>query len=137
MSRPRLTAVVLALLAGCGPRPPAAETVVRGQVFYRGEPVAGGLIVFAPNPDRGADGPLAAAAIQIDGTFQLDAESARGLTGGWYRVAIAPAVGTVDVPTAERPYPGLPTRYRNPERSGLACEVKRGTEQGFRFHLAD
>ncbi|HVK13842.1 MAG TPA: hypothetical protein VM597_34185 [Gemmataceae bacterium] len=137
MSRPRLTAVVLALLAGCGTRTPAPETVVRGQVLYRGEAVAGGLVVFAPNPDRGADGPLAAAAIQSDGTFQLDAESARGLTGRWYRVAVAPAAGTVDVPTAERPYPGLPARYRNPDRSGLACEVKPGTEQVFRFLLDD
>ena len=137
MSRPLLTAVLLVLIAGCGVQAPSPETVVRGQVLYRGEPVAGGLIVFTPDPDRGTDGPLASAAVQADGTFQFDAETARGLTGGWYRVAIAPPAGTVDVATAERPYPGLPARYRNPGRSGLTCEVKPGTEHFFPFDLDD
>jgi hypothetical protein len=137
MSRPRLTPLLLALLAGCGVRAPSSETVVRGQVFYRGEPLAGGLIVFAPDPDRGTDGPVASAVVQADGTFQLDADSARGLTGGWYLVAVAPPAGTVDVPTADRPYPGLPARYRNPARSGLTCEIRPGTEHVLPFDLDD
>ena len=44
--------------AGCGDGSKPAETVVRGQILYRGEPVSGGLVVFAPDPDRGSDGPL-------------------------------------------------------------------------------
>lgn len=129
------TAVVgtaLTVLAGCGGTPPAVETSVRGQVFYRGEPLGGGLVVFAPDPERGADGPLASVVVQADGTFVL-----RGLPGGWYRVAVAPPAGTVDVPTAERPYPGLPTHFRNPARSGLAREVKAGADNYFPFDLDD
>ena len=60
----RIGTLCLALLplGGCG-ETAKPDLAVRGQVLYRGEPVAGGLIVFAPNPDRGSDGPLATATL--------------------------------------------------------------------------
>ena len=134
----RIGTLCLALLplGGCGDRP-RPETVVRGQVLYRGEPVAGGLIVFAPNPDRGSDGPLATATLGEDGSFTLLRPDGRPVRPGWYRIAIAPRAGTVDTPTAERPYPGLPTRYRNPAMSGLEREIRPGTENVLSLDLDD
>lgn len=131
------TACALALVAGCGGGAKTPETIVRGQILYRGEPVAGGLIVFAPNADRGSDGPVVTAVLQDDGSFTLTAPDGKPVPPGWYRIAVAPKAGTVDLPTAERPYPGLPAKYRNPSRSGLEREVKAGTDNVVCFDLDD
>jgi len=122
--------------AGCGKSKPP-ETVVRGQILYRGEPVSGGLIVFAPNADRGSDGPVVTATLLDDGSFTLTASDGMPIPPGWYRIAVAPKAGTVRVPTAERPYPGLPAKYRNPSLSGLEREIKPGTDNVVLFDLDD
>jgi|SRR6476661_5027661 hypothetical protein len=140
MARPlrRIGTVCLVLLplAGCGDKSkPGLE--VRGQVLYRGDPVAGGLIVFAPNPERGSDGPVLLATLQEDGTFLLAGPGGQPVPAGWYRIAIAPRAGTLDTPTPERPYPGLPARYRNPALSGLEREIKPGVETVIALDLDD
>jgi hypothetical protein len=136
LRRTGLACLTFLALAGCGDRSKSGPPV-RGQVLYRGDPVAGGLIVFVPNPDRGSDGPTATAVIEPDGSFTLVAADGKPVAPGWYRVAVAPKAGSVDVPTAERPYPGLPAKYRNPVLSGLEREVKAGAENTFAFDLDD
>lgn len=123
-------------LAGCGDRP-KPDLVVRGQVLYRGDPLPGGLIVFAPNPDRGSDGAVLTATLQDDGSFTLLTPDGKPVPAGWYRIAVAPKAGTVDAPTAERPYPGLPAKYRNPALSGLEQEIKPGVETVISLDLDD
>jgi len=131
-----IVCVALAVAGGCGKSKPA-ETVVRGQILYRGEPVSGGLVVFAPNPDRGSDGPVVTATLNDDGSFTLAAPDGKPVPAGWYRIAVAPKAGTVSVPTADRPYPGLPAKYRNPSLSGLEREFKAGTDNVILFDLDD
>lgn len=131
-----IACLAVTVAGGCGKSKPA-DTVVRGQILYRGEPVSGGLIVFAPNPDRGSDGPMATAILNEDGSFTLTAPDARPIAPGWYRIAIAPKAGSVRVPTADRPYPGLPAKYRNPSLSGLEREVKPGADNVVLFDLDD
>lgn len=131
-----IACAVLALVAGCGKSKPV-ETVVRGQILYRGEPVSGGLIVFVPNADRGSDGPVVTANLNDDGSFSLTGVDGQPIAGGWYRIAVAPRAGTVELPTAGRPYPGLPTKYRNPGLSGLSAEVKSGSDNVICFDLDD
>lgn len=131
-----LVCAALSLAAGCG-KSKQAETIVRGQILYRGEPVSGGLIVFAPNPDRGSDGPVVTATLNDDGSFTLIGPDGQPVPAGWYRIAVAPKAGTVDVPTAVRPYPGLPAKYRNPGLSGLSAEVKSGNDNVICFDLDD
>jgi hypothetical protein len=123
-------------LAGCAEKA-RPEVVVRGQVLYRGDPLAGGLIVFAPNPERGSDGPVLSAMVQDDGTFALAGPDGKPVPAGWYRIAVAPKAGTVDTPTPERPYPGVPAKYRNPALSGLEREVKPGAETVIALDLDD
>lgn len=125
------------LLTGCGDRQKPAELIVRGQILYRGEPVSGGMIVFSPNVERGSTGSLALATLQADGSFTLLGEEGKPIQPGWYRIAVAPRVGTVELPTAYRPYPGLPAKYRNPSKSGLEREVKAGEENIVCFDLDD
>lgn len=105
---------LLVLAAGCGPGEPA-RVPVYGQVHYRGQPLAGGTIVFTPDPERGGRGPLALGEIGADGRFSLRTDGQPGAVPGWHRVTVAP--GGAD-PAA------LPRRYRDPERSGLGREVR-------------
>ena len=131
-----IVCIALTVAGGCGKSKPA-DTVVRGQILYRGEPVSGGLIVFAPNPDRGSDGPVATATLNDDGSFTLTAPDGKPVAPGWYRIAVAPTAGSVRVPTADRPYPGLPAKYRNPSLSGLDREIKPGADNVVLLDLED
>lgn len=128
-----LLAGSLVALGGCGSKSPT-KIAIKGKVWYRGEPLPGGVIVFAPDADRGNNGPLAKGTIAADGSFTLAPETAPG----WYRVAVAPLPSeSISSPTVSNPYPGPPLRFRNPHLSGLSGEIKPGTENAFEFHLDD
>jgi hypothetical protein len=128
-----LFAVALSGL-GCGAAQAPAPTSVKGRVFYRGQPLNGGLIVFVADEERGSHGSLVKAIIQADGAFALDPSP----PAGWYRVAVAPApTANFATPTVANPYPGLPSRYRNPLLSGLQGEIREGTDNSFEFQLDD
>jgi hypothetical protein len=109
----------LLLLASCGPSAPKLAPV-NGQVFFRGRPLPGGTVVFAPDPQRGGRGPLAWAEVGRDGRFSLTTEGRRGAVVGWHRVTIAgprPSRGL-------QPGLALPARYRDVEHSGQHFEVE-------------
>ena len=112
--RPACRAVLLLVLVGCGPGEPDLVPV-SGQVFYRGRPLAGGTIVFTPDPDRGGRGPLALAEVGPDGRYALHTERRPGAVPGWHRVTVAPPKSAA-----------LPPRYRDPGESGLRFEVQPG-----------
>jgi hypothetical protein len=120
---------------GCG----SAKTgypLVTGRVYYHGQPVAGGLIVFTPDEERGNTGPLAKAIIGPDGRFSLRSEGKLGAAPGWHRVTIAPA------PVASKSvrlqlYQSPPIRLRSPQLSGLSREVKADAANAFDFLLDD
>jgi hypothetical protein len=118
-----LFGIALLALAGCGggddsPRP------VTGRVLYRGAPLAGGTIVFAPDPERGGDGPVAWGEIGADGRYALRTTTGEGASPGWHRVTFAAAAGKA-----------LPARYSDPARSGQTCEVKAGKANEIDFEL--
>ena len=62
-----LAAACLLARPGCGSSTDGLQPV-HGRVYYRGTPLAGGTIVFTPDPDRGGAGPLAYAEIGAMGT---------------------------------------------------------------------
>jgi hypothetical protein len=126
---------ILALTGCSGSK--QVDTVVRGQVLYRGEPVSGGLIVFAPNTDRGTDGPLFTAVLENDGSFAVAAPDGKAIQPGWYRISVAPRAGSVDPPTPQQPYPGPAAKYRNPAMSGLEHEIKAGMDNLICIDLED
>jgi hypothetical protein len=112
--------LVLAVL-GCGQEPKL--TPVHGQVFYHGQPLAGGTIVFTPDPERGGHGPLACGEIGPDGRYSLRTDREPGAVPGWHRVTIAlPSHTALD----QMPLLDLPRKYSDPEQSGLLREVKAG-----------
>lgn len=97
---------------------------VQGQVFFRGQPLTGGTIVFTPDPERGGSGPQAWAEIGSDGRFQLSTEGRRGAVVGWHRITIGCAAAAK-----------LPGRYRDPEMSGQNFEVRRDRFNRCDLHL--
>jgi hypothetical protein len=111
---------------------------VRGKVLYKGQPLTTGSIVFAPDSGRGTSGPLAIADIQTDGSYVLHSGESLGAVVGWHRVTIV-ALEMQTVPPNATCYPTprslVPEKYRDPELSGLACEVKAGQENGINFNL--
>jgi hypothetical protein len=121
-----LLLVLLATSAGCGGGADELAPVA-GQVFYRGQPLTGGTIVFAPDPERGGRGPLALGAIGPDGRYSLRSDARYGAVPGWHRITIAPG----DTPTE----PPLPGHYSDPEHSGLSREVRAGQPNVIDLHL--
>ncbi|HTU90964.1 MAG TPA: hypothetical protein VMF69_12875 [Gemmataceae bacterium] len=116
---------VLAVLAvlGCGHDEPL--TPVHGRVFFHGQPLPGGTIVFTPDAERGGRGPLAYGEIAADGHYSLRSGDRPGAVAGWHRITIAPAARAVE----------LPRRYSDPEQSGLLREVHPGKSGEQDFYL--
>lgn len=123
--------------AGCG-ESPSTLSPVRGTVRYRGQPLPAGTIVFTPDITRGYHGAMATGIIQPDGTYSLATEDGPGAAPGWYCVTV---VAIEAAPKSDQPdqfiVPRslLPRRYRDPEQSGLTCEVKAGQENQIDLHL--
>ena len=121
----------MSLSGGCGSKTPApGPATVRGKVTFNGKPVAGGLVVFTPDPQRGGSGKPARAETGPDGGFVLHLDSAPQIPAGWYRVSIAPPAVVPD-PTA--PSPPFPAKLARPDLSGLEREVQSGKEHVFEF----
>ena len=118
-------------IVGCSNKPPPPPLAVAGTVTYRGEPLAGGLVVFAPDAERGNDGPPLTATVGADGRYALrpaDGEALRRAGTGWRsprgrgkRTACRRPTGRIR---------GRRRSYRNPTLSGQARPSRPG-EQWF------
>jgi hypothetical protein len=122
---------VVALPGGCGKSAPPLPTTVRGRVTFQGQPVAGGLVVFTPDPARGFTGKPARGETGPDGSFTLLLDGRDHIPAGWYRVALADAPA-LD-PAASFGKPAFPPQLGRPDRSGLVREVVAGKEHVFEF----
>lgn len=119
-------AALVALHGGCSRNTAQTPTTVRGQVTFQGQPVAGGLVVFSPDPERGGSGKPARGDLGPDGSFKLSPPGGAALAPGWYRVAIAAA-------PAAAGGPAFPAKLARPDTSGLVREVRPGQENVFDF----
>ncbi len=107
--------LLVAALPGCHGGPPAPKLVpVRGQVVYRGKPLAAVGVQFIPNEAKGTNGPSATGSTDANGSFTLKTPPyGPGAPPGFYRVVI----GT---------YPGqtvFPPRYANIGETPLQAEI--------------
>jgi hypothetical protein len=128
---------VLLLALGCGhDDPPPAS--VHGRVFYKGVPLTGGSIVFAPDADKGGHGSLARGNIHSDGTYTLAADGRPGAAPGWHRVTVVAVEAAPSKPLGTAfadVHSLLPRKYAAPELSGLEALVKPGEDNAIDFHL--
>ncbi|MBP3956234.1 hypothetical protein J8F10_13170 [Gemmata sp. G18] len=123
----------LLLLGGCGSSaPPPVPATVRGKVILNGHPVAGGLVVFTPHPERGGSGKSAFAETGADGSYALQLNRSSAIPPGWYRISLAPPP-PASASTEAEPAPVFPTKLSRPDLSGLEREVQAGKEHVFEF----
>jgi hypothetical protein len=128
--------LVLGALAVLGCGQDDSLTPVHGRVFYRGQPLPGGTIVFTPDAERGGRGPLACGEIAADGHYSLRSGEKFGAVAGWHRITIAPPARAVAPgQTATPPAIELPRKYSDPEQSGLLREVRPGKSGEQDFYL--
>ena len=107
-----LSLFALFVLVGCGKKDPSPLAPVKGQVWFQGQPLTGGMVVFTPDTLRGGSGPQAWAKIGADGSFVLLTDARTGAVPGWHRITIATESSS------------LPARFHDPERSEQFFEVK-------------
>ena len=114
--------VFLCVLAGCSAKT-AAPSSVEGHVTFLGRPLAGGLVVFTPDPGRGGTGRPVIADIASNGHYAMPA-----LSPGWYRVSLAdpPSWNAID---------GFPAALRRPDHSGLSREIVPGRAHRIDFRI--
>ena len=131
------TFTVAALMLGCQ-RGPAPLSPVSGKVAFKGVILPSGTIVFTPDTSRGASGPIAFGKIKQDGSYQLYTGEAPGAAAGWYRVTVT-SLAPSSAPAPGQPFNTLvsylPDKYRNPELSQLACEIKSNRPNAIDFNL--
>jgi hypothetical protein len=116
--------LALVALVGCGGD--AKPAVVQGRVTLGGLPMAGGTIVFTPDPERGGSGPLATAEIGPDGKYMLITEGQPGAVPGWHRVTVAPATHPTSSNPGTQAPSSFPAHYQHVEHSEQSYEVKPG-----------
>lgn len=120
-------------LSGCGSSSsPVRPATVRGKVTFNGQPIAGGLVVFTPDPRRGGSGKPARSQTATDGSFQLRFNDSYHIPAGWYRVSLAPAPAIPD-PLLALQMPVFPAKLARPDMSGIEREVHAGNDHVFEF----
>jgi hypothetical protein len=128
--------IVMLALAGCG-RAPLAP--VGGKVTYKGFALQSGVIVFSPDATRGERGAIAIGKIREDGSYALYTGDAPGAAAGWYRVTVSSLAATsFSAPASQGfnfPQSLIPEKYRDPDASMLACEVKSNRTNSIDFNL--
>jgi hypothetical protein len=81
---------------------------------------------------------MARSEIRADGTYVLQTNSLPGATVGWHRVTVM-AMESAAAIGADRnfavPRSLLPEKYRDPELSGLSCQIRGGQENCVDFDL--
>lgn len=121
-------AALVALPGGCNRKTPQTPATVRGAVAFQGRLLNGGLVVFAPDTEKGSRGKPVRGEIGPDGRYELRLDGASPIPPGWYRVTIAAA------PTSALDAP-FPPQLARPDLSGLVREVKPGQENVFDFSV--
>ena len=121
--------IVMTGLAGCGPRRPALAAVT-GTVTYQGKPLPEGTITFQPVQGRPAIGKIVKG--QIVEVTAWDPDDGAPL--GNIKVGIESLFPATSI--YEKPKSHIPTRYANPQTSGLTAEINPG-KNTLSFDLKD
>jgi hypothetical protein len=144
------------LSAGCGSSAHPDVVPVSGTVSYQGQPLAGAQVVFHNDKSPRA----AAGETDAQGNFKLTTfEPGDGAIIGEYRVSVAKIQSDAELSSASAADPSaaysqgmnaaasgdmssvqkheLPTKYANPETSGLTATVSKEGPNQLSFQLTD
>lgn len=116
------------VVAGFGCRKSSDQTVVKGRVTYRSEPISRGAVTFFPTTGRPVTAP-----ISEQGDYQVE------LTPGDYVVIVnqgfSPPPGFKEGDLLPPPKFTLPAEFSSRARSQLSAHVEPGTPQPLDFLL--
>ena len=127
-----LTVALTVLAGGCGDPASPPEAGVHGTVTFRGRPLAGGVIVFAPDRDRGTPGRPLTAALDDEGHYRLERDGSPRIPPGRYSIAIAGPPVRYGADVGDE----FPAALRRPDRSGLHRDVHAGQDHQIDFQIA-
>jgi hypothetical protein len=118
--------LLLPLLCGCGSDGRGAKLApVTGRVIYKNEGVSAASIYFLPDAEKGNNGSMATAILQMDGSFTMETyPKGNGVAPGAYKV-------TIDL--GRRKEKDL-DKYRKVETTPLSYEVP---EEGLKNLVID
>jgi hypothetical protein len=117
-----LWSVILCVLAGCGQGETAIP--VEGKVLVDGQPLTVGTVIFTPDAARGnLSKHEPRGQLDANGFYRATMTKDRaGVPPGWYKVSIS----AQRLKDPKDPYSFvslIPTKFANPETSGLALQV--------------
>ncbi len=128
---------LMAIVAGCGggSGPGKPKTVaVSGKVTYKGAPVPGGTITFAPQ--GGAGKRAGSGPIQTDGSFVISSYDPRdGVEPGDYKVVIDPPPPNPDTKAADTKVV-IPEKYKSVTSTPLTEKID-SAKSGLEIKLED
>jgi hypothetical protein len=116
-----LWSAIVFVLAGCG-----GETTiqVKGKVLVDGQPLTVGTVIFTPDAAKGntsLDEPRGQ--LDANGVYHLyRTKGSTAVAPGWYKISIS-AQRLKDPKDPYSYVSRIPTKFANPETSGLALEV--------------
>jgi hypothetical protein len=121
-SRRCLCSVIVFVLAGCG----GGETTVpvKGKVLVDDQPLTHGTVILTPYAAKGnASMHEPRGKLDKNGVFQVfQTKDGEGATPGWYKISIS--AQRMKDPKDPYSYASvIPTKFANPETSGLTLEV--------------
>lgn len=153
-----LCLVALGTLVACKQQGTLSDTIpVSGKVTFKGQPVGGAIVSFAPKSQGGR---AASGQTDASGVYKLTTlKAGDGALAGNYAVTVTKVAGTVTAtgepadPAAameaaykahaagkdqkkEEPKDELPAKYKSAETSGLTAEVAKG-KTTFDFDLVE
>jgi hypothetical protein len=126
----RITAVLLAGLAGCGPSG-SGLLPVEGQVKFRGKPMTQGTVVLYPDPSKGNTSKHEPrGTIEADGRYKVFTHPHRGAPPGWYKVAVIATEPSDPKNPYSLPRSLIPEKFGKPDESRLSWEVRSNPPPG-------
>ena len=126
-----LTLLVLGGGGGCGGGSDGFIPV-EGKVTVAGQPLAQGVVIFLPNPDKGnASMHEPRGEIKADGAYKLiTGANSQGAPPGWYRVSVYAGVKVNPNDPYSPEKSAINGKYADKMQSGLEVEVKPGLPPG-------
>lgn len=119
-----LLVVLVLVVSGC--KQPEKLGRIGGKVTFQGQPVSEGVVMFSCI-DKGIN---MTANLEQDGSYEIIMAKGAGLPLGDYRVCVTPPPVFYPIgqpaPAQPKPYPNIPSKYRNYQTSGLTVTIEDG-----------
>ncbi len=98
-----------------------------GTVTLDGQPLPRGTVQFVPDVSKGTKGPSGVGLIDETGHYEITTAGAKGALVGHHKISVE-AEEKYDETKISMGKSLIPSRYNNPDTSGLTTEVEEGEE---------